>query len=106
MHASVRRKYATSAIQGLSDWLGLGFIRVLLGQWHICVYSLYNVLTNRIRKVLWDRSDPFLYVAIHYVVVKLLIVNDLTHIWSDDSPNMSITREGIPVTMVMATVPL
>ena len=45
---------------------------------------VYNVLTNRIRKVLWDRSDPFLTlhsgVAIHYIVVKLLKVKDLTHI--------------------------
>ena len=40
------------------------------------------------------------------VVVKLLIVKDLTHIWSDellDSPNVSITRDDIPVTMVMGT---
>ena len=66
---------------------------------------MYNVLTNRIRP-LKSTAGLIRSVAIHYVVVKLLKVKDLTHSWSDellDSPRVSITREDIPVTMVMGT---
>ena len=57
---------------------------------------VYNILTNRIRKVLEDRSDPFIY-TIHSGEVANSKRSNIH--WSDellDSPNVSVTRYLLP----------